>query len=69
MSQNLVLSLFTYYSPSDEDAYLRPSVTYKASDRWTTFAGANVFLGRNDYTFFGQFENNSNVYCGARYSF
>jgi len=31
--------------------------------------GANVFLGRRDHTFFGQFEHDSNVYAGVRYSF
>ncbi len=28
MNQNLWLSLFTYYSPSDKDAHLRPNVNY-----------------------------------------
>jgi len=69
MSQNLTLSLFAYYSPSDGDAYLRPKVTYKASDRWTLEAGANVFAGRSETSFFGQFEDNTNVYAGARYAF
>jgi len=32
-------------------------------------AGANVFLGESDTSFFGQFEDNSNVYAGARYAF
>ena len=69
MSQNLMLSLFTYYSPSDNDAYVRPSVTYKVNDAWQIYAGGNIFTGEDTHTFFAQFENNSNVYCGARYSF
>jgi len=69
MNQNLTLSLFTYYSPSDGDAYLRPHLKYKASDRWTVECGGNVFMGESDTSFFGQFENNTNVYVGARYSF
>jgi hypothetical protein len=32
MNQNLRLSLFGYYSPSDKDVYLRPNVNYKVSD-------------------------------------
>jgi len=69
MKQNLTLSLFTYYSPSDKDAYLRPNVHYKVTDNWAAEIGGNIFLGADDHTFFGQFEKNSNVYVGARYSF
>lgn len=69
MNQNLSLSLFNFYSPTDNDGYLRPSVQYKLTDAWRLLAGANLFWGRADHTFFGQFDNNSNVYAGARYSF
>ncbi len=69
MNQNLILSLFVRYSPSDDDAYLRPTVTYKLSDAWTLTTGANVFLGRQDYTFLGQFQKNTNLYAALRYSF
>jgi len=68
-SQNLTLSFVSLYSPSDQDAYVRPIVSYKVSDDWLVTAGGNVFLGRDDHTFFGQFEDNNNVYAGARYSF
>ena len=69
MNQNLKLSLFTYYSPSDQDTYLRPLVRYKIDDHWTVETGGNIFLGEEDYTFFGQFEKNSNLYAGIRFSF
>ncbi len=69
MNQNLTLSLFSYYSPSDEDAYLRPNVHYKASDNLALEAGANVFFGDQPHTFFAQFENNTNIYTALRYSF
>jgi len=69
LDQNLKLSLFTYFSPSDDDAYLRPSVNYKVSDDWALEMGGNVFAGKDAHTFFGQFEKNSNVYLSARYSF
>ncbi len=69
LNQNLTLSLFAYYSPSDSDAYLRPSASYKIDDHWTVEGGANVFFGAHDYTFFGQFERNSNVYAAVRYGF
>jgi hypothetical protein len=69
MNQNLKLSLFAYFSPTDADAYLRPSVSYKIDDHWTTEVGGNVFVGRRDYTFFGQFKNDTNIYASLRYSF
>lgn len=68
MNQNLTLSLFTYWSPSDADVYLRPLLEYKVTDEIKVFAGANIFSGRDEYTFFGQFEDNTNVYAGVRYS-
>lgn len=69
MDQNLMLSLFTYYSPSDQDAYVRPRASYKVNDQWTIEAGGNVFLGEEEHTFFGQFESTTNVYAAARFSF
>ena len=68
-NQDLTLSLFAFYSPSDEDGYVRPTVSYKATDQWLLTAGGNIFLGNRQHTFFGQFEDNSNIYAGARYSF
>ena len=67
--QNLKLSLFAYYSPTDSDAYLRPMVSYKIDDHWTVDVGGNVFLGRDRHTFFGQFRNNTNLYAAVRYGF
>ncbi|MHC4430463.1 MAG: hypothetical protein ACYTBS_01360 [Planctomycetota bacterium] len=69
MNQNLRCSLFTYYSPSDKDVYMRPNVNYKVSDNLAVEAGANVFFGDYPNTFFGQFQNNTNIYTSLRYSF
>ncbi|MEW6488655.1 MAG: hypothetical protein AB1578_12185 [Thermodesulfobacteriota bacterium] len=69
LQQNLTLSLFAFYSPSEDDAYLRPKAAYKLSDEILLTLGANVFLGSHDDTFFGQFEDNTNVYARVRYSF
>jgi len=69
MNQNLTLSLFSYYSPSEVDAYLRPKVNYKVNDYWVVEVGGNIFLGKNSYTFFGQFEKNNNIYISFRRSF
>lgn len=69
MRQDLTLSLFAFFSPSDVDAYFRPQISYKINDHWTVECGGNVFLGESQTTFFGQFEDNTNVYAAARYSF
>ena len=69
LHQNLRLSLFAFYSPSDKDAYLRPTAYYRIDDRWTASIGANLFMGESERTFFGQFEDAANVYAGARYGF
>lgn len=69
LNQNLTLSLFTFYSPSDDDAYLRPKVRYKLTDSWLVETGGNVFFGSEDRTFFAQFERNSNLYFALRYGF
>ncbi|MBI4384603.1 MAG: hypothetical protein HY579_11280 [Nitrospinae bacterium] len=69
LQQNLRLSLFVFYSPSDADAHLRPSVHYRIDDLWSVAAGSNIFLGEKNLTFFGQLEDNTNVYGRIRYSF
>jgi hypothetical protein len=69
MNQNLRCSLFTYYSPSDKDVYMRPNINYKASDNLEMEVGSNIFFGDYPSTFFSQFQNNTNLYLGLRYSF
>jgi hypothetical protein len=48
---------------------MRPNVNYKASDNLALEAGANVFFGDYPDTFFGQFQNDTNIYAAVRYSF
>jgi len=69
MYQNLRLSLFTFYSPSEQDIYARPNIHYRITDHWSAEAGANIFFGEEDHTFFAQFKDNTNVYLGLRWSF
>ena len=69
MNQNLRISLFTYYSPSDKDVYMRPNVNYKVSDNMAIEVGSNIFFGGYPNTFFGQFRDNTNIYASLRYSF
>jgi len=67
--QDLKLSFFIFYSPSDQDVYIKPNVHYNITDHWSAEVGANIFVGENDHTFFGQFKNDTNVYSGVRWSF
>jgi len=69
MNQNLKLSFFTYYSPSDSDGYVRPNINYKINDHWTAEVGGNIFFGDTDYTFFAQFKDNTNAYAALRFGF
>lgn len=69
MNQNLRLTVFTFYSPTDQDVYIRPAAFYKVNDQLQLSAGGNLFAGEEETTFFGQFEDNSNLYASMRYSF
>ncbi len=69
LQEKLVWSLFAFWSPNENDGYLRPIVSYRADDHWTTTVGLNVFGGREPQTFLGQFEDNSNAYLRVRYNF
>ena len=62
-------SLFTFFSPSDNDFYMRPVYTYRHSDQWTVTAGANAFGGQDDHTFFNQLQDASNAYLRIRFNY
>ncbi|MDD3375457.1 MAG: hypothetical protein PHY73_07050 [Candidatus Omnitrophica bacterium] len=68
-NQTVMVSLFTFYSPSDNDGYVRPSVSYDISDQWKITFGANLPWGEDDITEFGQMKRNKNIYTRVRYSF
>ena len=65
----LIWSLFTFYAPTDKDYYLRPQISYRADDNWLLTAGASLFGGPDDHSFFGQLENNSSLFFRLRYNF
>jgi hypothetical protein len=66
--ETMILSLFAFVSPSDEDSQLRPSFTYAWSDAVRLALGANIMVGSESGSF-GQLEQNSNIYARLRYSF
>lgn len=67
--KTLKLDLFTFYSPSSDDSYLRPTLSYDWTDNINLAAGGNIFLGETNYTKFGAMEDNSNLYLRLRYSY
>lgn len=69
MQQKLTYSFFAFYSPTDNDSYIKPSVNYRYNDSLSFSAGANIFLGSKAYTFFGQHQDNSNAWFRARFTF
>ncbi len=66
MNQDLELSLFLFWSPSDADSYLRPRVSYRLNDDWRLQAGGNIFRGARNDTPFGRFSNDDNLYVAVR---
>lgn len=69
MQQDLKLSLFNFYSPSDQDGYLRFNMSYKISDNLRVEGGGNLFYGKQTYSFFAQFRKGNNIYSALRYDF
>ncbi|MDX1706428.1 hypothetical protein [Pseudidiomarina sp.] len=66
---DLTLSLFTFYSPTANDGYLRPTLDYRLDDHWSFTTGLNLFFGEQRQTFFKQFNDNNNLYLRVRYAF
>jgi len=64
-----MLSAFNFWSPNEEDGHLRLRATYKLSDAWQVEGGGNLFYGQKENTFFGQLQDNTNLFLGVRRSF
>lgn len=67
--EQVTATLFAFYSPSDQDGYIRPRLSWNVTDDWTFEAGANWLFGEDAYTQFGQLEDNSNAFVAIRYGF
>jgi len=68
-SQTVKVNLFAFFSPSDRDTYIRPSIDYDINDHLKCILGANLIWGEDNHTEFGQMEKNKNIYLRLRYSF
>jgi len=67
--QTWKLSVFSAYSPTDQDYFVRPEASYKVNDEISVSIGANLFGGWNDTSFFGQLRKDDNVFLNGRYDF
>ncbi|MBF0450373.1 MAG: hypothetical protein HQK75_06705 [Candidatus Magnetomorum sp.] len=66
---NVYMSFLVYYCPTDTDMYVRPTLQYIFNENITFIGGANLFVGNEDHTQWGQYERNSNLYTGLQYRF
>ena len=69
LHQTLKLSLFAFYSLSDEDYMVIPEAKYGFTDAFSGTLGTNIFGGPGNAPNFGQFDNNDNIYAVAKYAF
>lgn len=65
--EKLWVELFSYVGLNNEDALIRPRITYDFSDGFELLIGANIFTG--DQGMFGQYDKNDMVYFKVKYSF
>lgn len=68
-AEQVTATMFAFYSPSAEDAYIRPRLSWSPTDTVTVEAGLNWFLGERDSTQFGQLDRNDNAFLAVRYGF
>ena len=67
--QTVKLSLFTFYSPDEEDFLIMPEASFNVTDNMLLIVGANLFVGVKDDSSLGQHDKNDNIYLTARYNF
>lgn len=67
--QTLKLSLFAFFSPTDQDYDIIPEIRYSFTDALWGAIGGNIFGGKKETTFFGQLDKNDNTYVTVRYEF
>ncbi len=69
LQDKLTLNLFSFYSLTDKDYFLRWNINYRQDDHWNYTFGINQMDGKEPHTFFAQFEKASNAYFRIRYNF
>lgn len=66
--QTLKVSLFSFYSPDDNDFLIIPEASLSITDNLQGILGANIFGGSNRNTPLGQHDKNNNIYVTVRFS-
>jgi len=66
--ETLHLELFSYIGLTNEDALIRPKITYDFDDSFSILLGSNIFVG-DEKGRFGQYGDNSMAYMKIKYSF
>ena len=67
LRETLHVELFSYLGLNNQDALIRPKITYDLADGFEILVGANVFVGSEGR--FGQYDDNDMIYSKVKYSF
>lgn len=67
LRETLQFDIFGYYGINNEDALLRPKISYDIADGFEVQLGANIFVG--DDGNFGQYDENDMLFLKVRYDF
>jgi len=67
LRETLRVELFSYIGLNNQDALIRPKITYSLADGFEVLVGANVFVGSEGR--FGQYDDNDMIYSKVKYSF
>ncbi len=68
LRETLHLEIFSYIGLDDNDALIRPKITYDFDDSFSVLLGSNIFIGERA-GMFGQYQDNSMIYAKIKYSF
>jgi hypothetical protein len=68
LRETLHLELFSYIGLTNEDALIRPKITYDFDDSFSILLGSNIFVGDENGRF-GQYGDNSMIYAKIKYNF
>ncbi len=68
LRETLHLELFSYIGLTNEDALIRPKITYDFDDSFSILLGSNIFVG-DEQGRFGQYGDNSMIYAKIKYNF
>ena len=68
LRETLHLELFSYIGLTNEDALIRPKITYDFDDSFSILLGGNIFVG-DEAGQFGQYQDNTMIYAKVKYNF